>query len=125
MSELKPCPFCGGESEMKLSGEEIDGQLFPLAIVQCVGLCGANAWQGDEESAIAAWDTRTESSEIAAMRAVVEAAEKVLSTHCKLLKAVFMEGQDEWKDEQRAKVKAIDDLTTALDELARVKEKQE
>ena len=58
MSEqLKPCPFCGGESEVN----EIDGDYMPSCTV-----CDANVgYFESEQEAFSAWNKRMESKRIA------------------------------------------------------------
>ena len=52
MSELKHCPFCGGEAELRVYSAE-------LQFVQCVNcLSSSNAFPTGRE-AIAAWNTRS------------------------------------------------------------------
>lgn len=52
MPELKPCPFCGGKAELLSMGEKFT--------VSCgTGGCMASiSWCPDDQSAIAAWNTR-------------------------------------------------------------------
>jgi Lar family restriction alleviation protein len=54
MSELKPCPFCGGEAHAYHSGLfEEDTQTG----IGCLN-CGANLDEGTEEKAIKSWNSR-------------------------------------------------------------------
>ena len=57
MTELKPCPFCGGEAEMLTAESMNGGYLF------CI-MCNDCRSRGDvydtEAEAIAAWNTRDE-----------------------------------------------------------------
>ena len=55
MADLKPCPFCGGEARIHISGKS-DGYR-----VACKNpfACGAKIeWFDKEEEAIEAWNTR-------------------------------------------------------------------
>ena len=62
MSELKPCPFCGGEAEMLTAESMNGGYLFGI-------MCNDCRSRGDvydtEAEAIAAWNTRAVSIECA------------------------------------------------------------
>lgn len=57
MSELKPCPFCGGEAEMLTAESMHDGYLFGI-------MCNDCRSRGDvydtEAEAIAAWNSRAD-----------------------------------------------------------------
>jgi hypothetical protein len=48
---LKPCPFCGGEAELRENGYQ----------VHCATGCTANVNDDYAPEAIAAWNTRSES----------------------------------------------------------------
>jgi Lar family restriction alleviation protein len=53
MTELKPCPFCGGEALLE------EGGMFDLVVCKNAVDCGAEGPYGrDCEEAIAAWNTR-------------------------------------------------------------------
>lgn len=58
MSELKPCPFCGGEARTTQKAFDMYGGWS----VECVGVeCGCDfAIYGTEVEAIEAWNTRSE-----------------------------------------------------------------
>lgn len=56
MSELKPCPFCGGEA--KQSGEKFERTI--LSWVYCTSCGAAGGYRGTEAEAIDAWNTRAE-----------------------------------------------------------------
>lgn len=54
MIELKPCPFCGGESEY-VWGSERDA-----CFVDCEKGCCSEMWWDTEEGAAKAWNTRAD-----------------------------------------------------------------
>ena len=57
MSELKPCPFCGGEAELR-----DDGVDYPYS-VQCTECGGMTCWYLHDDTpfgAIDAWNMRAE-----------------------------------------------------------------
>lgn len=60
MTELKKCPFCGGEAEA-YSYDAYDGYQGDLAVwrVQCQQ-CRAFIQRGTKEEAIEAWNRRAE-----------------------------------------------------------------
>lgn len=56
-TELKPCPFCGGGAEyVELHGDEW------VACITCGAMTGLNV--RGAASVMAAWDTRTERSDV-------------------------------------------------------------
>lgn len=58
MSELKPCPLCGGEAALVAEPGDTDGT-GPLAFVYCQK-CGAGTEREEYDvDAIAAWNIRT------------------------------------------------------------------
>ena len=60
MSELKPCPFCGGEAETVRSMRSFTCESWEVFFyVLCKG-CGARVEGADEAEAIEAWNTRHE-----------------------------------------------------------------
>lgn len=63
MSELKPCPFCGGEVENQPDS---------------LGLRKAKCLDCHAEAPIAAWDTRTESIELSQLRKELEESRELL-----------------------------------------------
>jgi len=79
--ELKPCPFCGGEAELRSwSWPYVRYQ------VRCSACkCQARARMASEAEAIAAWNTRqsTTSDALAAMREAREALADVLDYRLK------------------------------------------
>jgi Lar family restriction alleviation protein len=58
---LKPCPFCGSETEME-RWEDHNGDYDGSARVSCVARdCpGAHTWQVSEDEAIKLWNEREE-----------------------------------------------------------------
>jgi Lar family restriction alleviation protein len=52
MEELKPCPFCGDEAELKYCGSN-------YYEVDCRGCGGSTGIQNSKEEAVALWNTRT------------------------------------------------------------------
>ena len=56
MSELKPCPFCGGEAEPFNPFENTEGTWCVL----CSDCAAATGFEQTEAEAIAAWNTRAE-----------------------------------------------------------------
>lgn len=57
MSELKPCPFCGGEAEMLTAESMHGGNLYGVMCNCCA--CHTDVFDNEAE-AIAAWNTRAE-----------------------------------------------------------------
>ena len=63
MSELKPCPFCGGDA-MMVHPSNADHFGYVHSSVRCKtrGCRGSEfeLWRGTDDEAIAAWNTRAE-----------------------------------------------------------------
>lgn len=57
MSELKPCPFCGGEAEILTAESMHGGNLYGVMCDCCAGR--ADVYDTEAE-AIEAWNTRAE-----------------------------------------------------------------
>lgn len=58
MTELKPCPFCGGEKAIRLWRDESEN-LYTVACDFTKGGCGVSCgYYEHEEEAIQAWNTR-------------------------------------------------------------------
>lgn len=57
MSDLLPCPFCGGEAETLTAESMHVGYLFGIMCNDC---CSRGDVYGTEAEAIAAWNNRTE-----------------------------------------------------------------
>lgn len=55
MTELKPCPFCGGEAEILTAESMHGGYLFGIMCNDC---CSRGDVYDNEAEAIAAWNTR-------------------------------------------------------------------
>lgn len=66
---LKPCPFCGGEAELR-------GHYAPEYWVGCVkiGCKATTEGFGDKQRAIAAWNQRADAQDVAVL---VEALERI------------------------------------------------
>ena len=58
MTELKPCPFCGGEAEMCEDSITAFGKYRKLYVVVCKNLCVKTRQWYSEEQAIEAWNRR-------------------------------------------------------------------
>ena len=57
MSDLKPCPFCGGEAEVMHTGG-IGCSNDTFSIVECVRCWAKTAFCDTEAEAVKAWNTR-------------------------------------------------------------------
>lgn len=57
MSELKPCPFCGGEAEMLTAESMHGGNLYGVMCNCCA--CRTDVFDNEAE-AIEAWNTRAD-----------------------------------------------------------------
>lgn len=57
MTELKPCPFCGGKARIMLEEEDRPDDSFHN--VYCTG-CGVQFWVKSKSQAIAAWNRRSD-----------------------------------------------------------------
>lgn len=59
MSELLPCPFCGGEAQVQHQSRELYGDVVDWYGVYCKKqFCGYVSGQSTEAEAIAAWNSR-------------------------------------------------------------------
>lgn len=65
MSELLPCPFCGGEAEILTAESMHGGNLYGVMCDCCAGR--ADVYDTEAE-AIAAWNTRAQREEIVRCR---------------------------------------------------------
>lgn len=52
-NELLPCPFCGGEAQIRIFNRDM------YFSVQCQSCMAEAKWQGTPEYAAAAWNQRT------------------------------------------------------------------
>ena len=59
MSELKPCPFCGGEAEFLVYEYSVNS-----GTVECKSCATTSNLITDRESAIKAWNTRANEQEM-------------------------------------------------------------
>lgn len=61
MTELLPCPFCGGEARVQHQSRKLYGDVIDWYGVYCKKqFCGYVSGQSTEAEAIAAWNTRAE-----------------------------------------------------------------
>lgn len=61
MSELKPCPFCGGEAQIQHQSRELYGDAVDWYGVYCKKqFCGYVSGQSTEAEAIEAWNSRAD-----------------------------------------------------------------
>lgn len=68
MSDLKPCPFCGGEANVFPNFTAKD-----CYVVECDDCKADSAYCTTEEAAIAAWNRRSDSWAVAVERCAQEA----------------------------------------------------
>lgn len=60
MSDLKPCPFCGGEAKVERSLRSFTPELWETYDYAKCKKCGARVEGADEAEAIEAWNARYE-----------------------------------------------------------------
>lgn len=62
MSDLKPCPFCGGEARLLLNAtRKIYGKdEYRTGVVACCNVCEARMFYGNKKLAIEAWNRRAD-----------------------------------------------------------------
>lgn len=88
MTELLPCPFCGGEAEKLTS---IDG-FTSIGCLNCNHIFGVMIQRGTEAEAIEAWNTRVKlgngTCEIALARLVDVAAKVDIDSCAEILECV-------------------------------------
>ena len=61
MSDLLPCPFCGGEAQVQHQSRKLYGDVVDWYGVYCKKqFCGFVSGQSTEAEAIEAWNTRAE-----------------------------------------------------------------
>lgn len=58
MTQLKPCPFCGGKAEMLISEYEDSRKEYLVACTECDGM--VERWRKTEEEAAEQWNRRAE-----------------------------------------------------------------
>lgn len=59
MTELKPCPFCGGEAGL-FHGDSTDGYIKGTGYVEAFcGCCGARIREFKRDEAVSKWNKRT------------------------------------------------------------------
>lgn len=77
---LKPCPFCGGEAKTTEKRFGVPKKWRILWGVYCDGDCGTffDCREPSESKAIAAWNTRADATENAALREKLAVARKAL-----------------------------------------------
>ena len=61
MTELKPCPFCGGKARIMLEDEHLPDECFHN--IYCTS-CGAQFWVKSKTEAITVWNRRIERGEL-------------------------------------------------------------
>lgn len=95
MSELKPCPFCGGEAQHIIgSSYEYGSRAHAVECCKCSLVGGV---RGTEAEAIEAWNTRSERTakvEIYTDTVYGEARNVVLCGEC----GSFLSWEIEWED---------------------------
>jgi len=89
-SELKPCPFCGGDAEYH-SDKGPTGEVYAwVGCNQCDAMsvhCDVRSMQPEETHPIDAWNTRASDAEITRLTEALRAAEErerdaVMSAYC-------------------------------------------
>lgn len=104
MSELKPCPFCGGESEMGYVYYE--GPVAPAPLPRCkkMGCIGYShlEFHDADEVAIAAWNTRPIEAELRARIKELEAR---------------VESLQEWYEQEIKETKNINSINGVFREI--------
>ena len=74
VTELLPCPFCGGEA---VSTCDEDNHIHMITCNECGG---STDWCDSEEDAVSAWNTRTAAESVRAANARAEGLEKPLAS---------------------------------------------
>lgn len=57
-SDLKPCPFCGGEASLSIG--QCDPSNLEIHYVECLECASSGAWKDEPFGAAYAWNQRNE-----------------------------------------------------------------
>lgn len=108
MTNLKPCPFCGGKAKTEFLDVDKSNEKIHSAFCVDDDCVGSNCMWADfptKEDAIKAWNTRADDKRVVKL---LEAASKVVTT----MVAVSQEGMPYEKH-----VDAVVDMNKILDEI--------
>ena len=61
MTQLKPCPFCGGKAEMLINEYNDSKKEYLVACTECDGM--VERWRETEEEAVEQWNRRISDEE--------------------------------------------------------------
>lgn len=61
MTQLKPCPFCGGKAEMLINEYNDSRKEYLVACAECDGM--VERWRETEEEAVEQWNRRVSDKE--------------------------------------------------------------
>ena len=78
MSDLKPCPFCGGTAKLRRVSEPRPDAKPDSFSVKCTVCCAESNWFKTDGYALEAWNTRADHSED--MRDMVKTADNEAKT---------------------------------------------
>lgn len=56
VTQLKPCPFCGGKAEVLINEYSDSNKEYLVACAECDGM--VERWRKTEEEAVAQWNRR-------------------------------------------------------------------